>query len=114
MHSEWREGGEGMSANAGGGQAKKSVSPGIIAVAVFALILIVAGLGYVNLRGPERPRVPEQHNPFADWIRQKAVESRGDIHNLSPADQAKLQGPTMGRGEHYLKYYYEQSQQSHK
>jgi cytochrome c-type biogenesis protein CcmH/NrfG len=102
-----------VSAGSKGAQAKRSVPPIAFAVAVIALILLVFGIGYYNLRAPDQPTVPEQHNPLADWIRQKAVESQGDIHKLSPDDQQKLQGPTQGKGELYLKRYYQMYKDSH-
>ena len=103
-----------MNAKPSGAKAKQSVSPGIIAAAVIALILVLIGIGYYNLRGPEMPRVPEQHTPLADWIRQKAVETKGDITKLSPEERTKLQVPTQGRGAEYLKRYYKESLQNQK
>jgi len=103
-----------VSTKPGGATTRQNVSPGIVAIAVIALILVIVGIASYNLRGPEMPRVPEQHNPLADWIRQKAVETKGDINKLTPEEQRKLQMPTQGKGAAYLKHYYEESLKNRK
>jgi hypothetical protein len=89
-----------------GGTGKSQVSPGVIAVAVAVLLLLIVWIAYHNFAPPPHQVIPDNvDTPIARWIRDKAHESGGDISKLSPEDQQKLQSVTQGKGEAYLKKY---------
>ena len=89
-----------------GAASNNQVSPGLIAVAVVILLLLVGWIGYRNLAPAPHEVIPDNvQTPIAIWIRTKAHESGGDLSKLSPEDQQKLQSVTQGKGEAYLKKY---------
>lgn len=88
-----------------GSPGKSQVSPGVIAVALIALVLFVGWMAYLNFAPPKYGKPTEVDTPIANWIRAKARESGGDINKLSPEDVQKLQSVTQGKGEVYLKHY---------
>jgi len=94
-----------------GSPGKSQVSPGVIAIAVIVLVLFVGWMAYHSFAGPKITFAPDNvDSPIANWIRDKARESGGDISKLNPADVQKLQTVTQGKGEAFLKKYAHPSQ----
>jgi hypothetical protein len=88
------------------GIGQSRVSPGIVAIAVVVLLLVVVWIGYRALAPPPFDKPPANvHSQVGDWVRTKARESGGDINKLSPEDQQRLQSVTQGKGAAYLKKY---------
>lgn len=92
---------------------KPKVSPAIIGIAVLALVLLLGISAYFSFR-PPTAEVPKGTSSSAfvseneKWIRQKALDTKGDFSQLSPDEQARVNSYAQGRGEWYLKYFYEQ------
>jgi hypothetical protein len=61
----------------------------LIAVALLVLIVLAGYISYSKFM-PHRQVVTYPDTPDIKWMKQKALECKGDPRNLSPEDQQKL------------------------
>lgn len=85
------------------GAAKKPVSPAIAVAAVILVLAIVCYVGYNSLSPHQGEALQVPKTETTKWIEQKAAESHGDINQLSPEDQQKLQRLSRNQGAMMLK-----------
>ncbi len=86
------------------GAEKASVAAPVVIGVIVILVLFVGFLAYRNF-APSGPTPTK--TATSDWLEKLARESGGDIHKLSPADQAKLNSLPMGGGAQWLKRKYD-------
>jgi len=71
------------------GQAGGDKRQMLIAVALIVLIVLAGYFSYSKFM-PHRQVVTYADTPDMTWMKQKAMECKGDPNNLSPEDQQKL------------------------
>jgi hypothetical protein len=82
----------------------RSVHPGLVAVSVVVLLIVVGWLAYANLLAPPKPApMDAKGQANHDYIKRLAKQSGGDMSKLSPDDAQKLQEMTKGYGAMALK-----------
>ncbi len=82
-------------------EEKKGLSPAMIAALVIAAVLFVAYMAYANFGPTTRKFAPEKQTAD-EFVRGLAKKSGGDFNKLTPEEQQKLNGMTMGHGAQSL------------
>lgn len=78
---------------------KRSVPPGVIAIAVVLLVLFVGWRAYEAFAPIRSGPLPPPPTKDIEFIKQKAQEAQGDFAKLSPEDQQKVQQAAHGFGQ---------------
>lgn len=65
------------------------VHPAVAGVMVTGLVGLVGWIGFRSL-APKAPN-PVKMSPQMTWLKEKAVESGGDINKLNPEDRKRLE-----------------------
>lgn len=80
---------------------KSGVSPLVALVAIVIAVAIVIGIGH-HVLAPSSPSLSQQldldKHPIPAWVTQDARQCRGDITQLSPAEQQKIAASYPGQG----------------
>jgi hypothetical protein len=93
------------------GAQKQPVSLPVLIAAAALLLLLIGGLAW-HFLGTGRAAGTVSNDPNARWVRQKAVESQGEITRLTPDDQrhlVQLLGPQRAMTELRTQYSLAQS-----
>jgi len=96
---------QGTTSSSGGSRAL------IIGGAVLVALLIVAYFVWANVM-PKNTTVIAPQSEKSLWLTQKAKESQGNFQSLSPADQAKADQLTSGKGAYSITMAWQVMQRS--
>ena len=92
--------------NSGGRGWTQSVPMPMVAFAIVALVIYVIILGWSSFQDPPRIKGKAEIK-FDAWVAQLESRCHGDFSKLTPAEQKKLNGLTMGHGALEIKLAYQ-------